>query len=130
MRTHYMKTPPTPDPRSPIKTTGIKSTAGVWIDHQKAVISIISVEGEKTLEIRSDIQKPATRLTGSPMTPPPALPCDPAGKPHRYYDAVLAVIGNVESLLLFGPGEAKQALKKRFEGTQPRRHIITLKPPT
>jgi hypothetical protein len=32
-----------------------------------------------------------------------------------YYDAVLACLGDAESILIFGPGEAKGELKKRLK---------------
>ena len=32
-----------------------------------------------------------------------------------YYDAVIASVGGAESILIFGPGEAKGELKKRLE---------------
>ncbi len=33
-----------------------------------------------------------------------------------YYDAVIASIREAESILIFGPGEAKGELKKRLDG--------------
>jgi hypothetical protein len=37
------------------------------------------------------------------------------GHLNIYYDAVIASIRDVESVLIFGPGEAKGELKKRLE---------------
>ena len=34
----------------------------------------------------------------------------------EYYDKVIAHIGDAQSILIFGPGEAKYELKKRLEG--------------
>jgi len=36
------------------------------------------------------------------------------GHLNIYYDAVMACIGDAESILIFGPGEAKGELKKRL----------------
>jgi stalled ribosome rescue protein Dom34 len=36
------------------------------------------------------------------------------GHLHIYYDAVIASISNAESILIFGPGEAKGDLKKHL----------------
>jgi len=33
----------------------------------------------------------------------------------NYYDEVIACIGDAETILIFGPGEAKGELKKRME---------------
>ncbi len=37
------------------------------------------------------------------------------GHLNIYYDAVIASIRNAESILIFGPGEAKGELKKRLK---------------
>jgi hypothetical protein len=37
------------------------------------------------------------------------------GHLNSYYDAVIASIGDAESILIFGPGEAKGELKKRLQ---------------
>ena len=37
------------------------------------------------------------------------------GELNIYYDAVVNAVRNVESLLIFGPGEAKGEFKKRLE---------------
>jgi hypothetical protein len=42
----------------------MKTTAGLWIDHRKAVIAIVSAEGEETLEIQSHVEKQPGRLAG------------------------------------------------------------------
>ena len=38
------------------------------------------------------------------------------GHLNIYYDAVIAAIRDAESILIFGPGEAKGELKQRLEG--------------
>jgi hypothetical protein len=38
------------------------------------------------------------------------------GHLNIYYDAVIASIRDAESILIFGPGEAKGEMKKRLEG--------------
>jgi hypothetical protein len=40
-----------------------------------------------------------------------------------YYDAVIASLGDAESILIFGPGEAKGEMKKRLEKTKLRGRI-------
>ena len=37
------------------------------------------------------------------------------GHLNIYYDAIIASVRNAESILIFGPGEAKGELKRRFE---------------
>ena len=43
----------------------MKKTAGLWVDHRKAVIAIISEEGEETLEIQSHVEKHSGRVAGA-----------------------------------------------------------------
>ncbi len=102
----------------------MKTSAGLWIDHRKAVIAIISANGEETLEIRSNVDKQLGRSAGARSTTPyePQLvPADDSrerrftGELHRYYDVVIAAIHDAEAILIFGPGEAKGELKKRLE---------------
>lgn len=99
-------------------------TAGLWIDHRKAVIVIISAEGEKTIEIRSKVEKQPGRIDGVRSTAPyeaQMVKADDSrereftGRLSGYYDEVMAAIGEAESLLIFGPGEAKGELKKHLE---------------
>ena len=40
------------------------------------------------------------------------------GHLNLFYDAVIASVRNAESILIFGPGEAKDALKGRLEGAR------------
>ena len=48
----------------------MKTIAGLWIDHRKAVIAIVSVEGEETMEVRSNVEKQPGRLAGVRSTTP------------------------------------------------------------
>ena len=38
-----------------------------------------------------------------------------SGHLNKYYDEVITCIGDAESILIFGPGEAKGELEKRLE---------------
>ena len=102
----------------------MKTTAGLWIDHRKAVIAIVSLEGEATLEIKSNVEKQPGRFAGKRSTTSFESQLVPADDSHerqftgqlcRYYDVVIAAIREAESILIFGPGEAKGELKKRLE---------------
>jgi hypothetical protein len=97
--------------------------AGVWIDHRKAVIVGLTPEGELTTLILSKVQKHLERGGDSPMKgayEARQVPADDSrqraltGELNIYYDAVIAVLRNYSSLLLFGPGEAKGELQSRL----------------
>jgi stalled ribosome rescue protein Dom34 len=113
----------------------MKTTVGLWIDHRKAVIAIVSADGEETLEIQSHVEEQPGRFVGvRSMTPHEAQQVQ-ADDTHereftshlnKYYDQVIAAIRDAKSILLFGPGEAKDELKKRLESDKLGRHIIAI----
>ena len=98
--------------------------AGVWIDHQKAVIVSASEGHVTTTTVDSDV----------------------AGHPHfggqqdgggekkyeerhrqnlgRYYDEVIEHLGEPEAVLIFGPGEAKLELKDRLGRSGTSSHTV------
>lgn len=101
----------------------MKTIAGVWIDHRKAVIVVVSAGGEETTEIRSKVEKQPGRLAGIRSTTPyesRRVQADDlrerqfTGRLQVYYDVVIAAVRPAESILIFGPGEAKGELKKRL----------------
>jgi stalled ribosome rescue protein Dom34 len=113
----------------------MKTTAGLWIDHRKAVIAIVSAEGEETMEIRSNVEKQPGRVAGVRSTTSyesQKVQADDSREReftshlNKYYDEVIAEIRDAESILLFGPGEAKGELKKRLEKDKLGGHIIAV----
>jgi|NGEPerStandDraft_6_1074524.scaffolds.fasta_scaffold28289_2 hypothetical protein len=100
-----------------------KAKAGVWIDHRKALIAMVSPTGEHTALIVSKVEKHPERSGDSPLKgryESRQVPADDSrqraltGELNIYYDAVVAALRNAESLVIFGPGEAKDELKKRL----------------
>jgi hypothetical protein len=102
----------------------MKTIAGLWIDHRKVVISIVSDEGAETMEIKSNVDKQSGRFEGVHSTipyEPQLVPADDSRERefinhlNQYYEEVIAAIRDAESILIFGPGEAKGELKRRLE---------------
>ena len=102
----------------------MKISTGLWIDHRKAIIVSLEGESEKIRMITSDVEKQLRRSGDSPLNgsyESQQVPADDsrqitlAGHLNRYYDTVIACICDAESILIFGPGEAKGELKKRLE---------------
>ena len=113
----------------------MKMTAGLWIDHRKAVIVTISAEGEKTMEIRSNVDKQPGRFEGVRSTEPyeaqlvkadDSRERDFTGHLDHYYEEVTAAIREAESILIFGPGEAKGELKNHLGQAGLGKNIIAL----
>jgi hypothetical protein len=102
----------------------MKKAAGLWIDHRKAVIVVVTDQGEETKLIISKAEKQLRRSGDSPMKghyEPQQVPASDSrqktytGHLNIYYDAIIACVREAESILIFGPGEAKGELKKRLE---------------
>jgi hypothetical protein len=102
----------------------MKTRVGMWIDHKQAIIVTVTDKGKEmgSIVLKSEEQH---RRSGDPHL-------NGSHEPHQvtaddirqrvftehlniYYDAVIAAIGDAESILIFGPGEAKGELKKRLE---------------
>lgn len=108
---------------------------GLWIDHRKAIIVVISDKGEQIGLVISKVEKQLRRSGDSPLKGPyeaARVPADDSrqkaltGHLNRYYDAVIAGIGDAESILIIGPGEAKGELKKRLAKTKLRGRITSV----
>ena len=102
----------------------MKTKIGLWIDHRKAVIVAVSAKREKSSVIESKAEKQPGRFDGVRSTTPykaQKVQADGrqdikfADKLNIYYDEVISVLRDAESIFLFGPGEAKGELKKRLE---------------
>ncbi len=113
----------------------MKMTAGLWIDHRKAVIVTISAEGEKTMEVRSNVDRQPGRFEGVRSTEPyeaqlvkadDSRERDFTGHLDHYYQEVTAAIREAESILIFGPGEAKGELKNHLDQAGLGENIIAL----
>ena len=96
----------------------MKKEVGLWIDHRKAVIVVVTEEGEYVKEIASDMEK-HVRFSGGPGTDDGSAEDmrDRRFESHlnAYYDRVVAAVRGADSIQIFGPGEAKGELRRRLE---------------
>jgi len=106
----------------------MKAKAGLWIDHRKANVVVLSEKGEETAIVISKVEKQLRRSGDSPLKGPyeaRQVPADDkrqrslTGQLNRYYDAVIACIADADAILIFGPGEAKGELKRRLGKKKP-----------
>jgi hypothetical protein len=111
----------------------MSTKVGLWIDHRKAVIVVVTGKGEETKLIISKVEKQLRRSGGSPLKgryEALQVPADDSrereftGHLNIYYDAVIACVRDAEAILIFGPGEAKGELKKRLESKELSGRII------
>jgi stalled ribosome rescue protein Dom34 len=94
----------------------MKKVIGLWIDHRETVIVILTDKGEETRRLESDIEK-HVRFSGGAQTDMAEDMRDRrfTNRLNKYYDEVIASIREADSILIFGPGEAKGELEQRLE---------------
>jgi stalled ribosome rescue protein Dom34 len=105
----------------------MKKAMGLWIDHRETIIVILTDEGEETRRIESDMEK-HVRFSGGAQTDTAEDMRDRRFASHlnKYYDEVIAHIREADSILIFGPGEAKGELEKRLESEGLKEHIVDI----
>ena len=112
----------------------LKAEAGLWIDHREAVVVVLSKTGEQTKRILSSAES-QPRRSGEPAAGRfeyQSVPSDDSrqreytGHLARFYDEIIAHLRDAGAVLIFGPGEAKGELKKRFAAEKPGVHVVTM----
>jgi stalled ribosome rescue protein Dom34 len=103
--------------------------AGLWIDHRKAVIVLITGAGEQIKVIPSGMDK-RIRFTGGTASEDGDTE-DARDRQYEqhlnsYYDQVIALLRQADFILIFGPGEAKNELYKRLEHKGMGAHLLPL----
>lgn len=106
----------------------MKKEIGLWIDHHKAVIVILTMKGEVTRRIESDIDKPARFPTDPTMhgSPEEIHRKQLENRLNEYYRRVVSNIRDAKSILIFGPGEAKVELEKQLQRAGLEEHIVDI----
>jgi hypothetical protein len=102
----------------------MKTRVGLWIDHRKAVVVAVTDQGEEVKLTLSKAEKQLRRTGDSPLKgsfESSQVPADDSrqraltGHLEIYYDAVIACLRDAESIHIFGPGVAKDELKRRLD---------------
>jgi hypothetical protein len=102
----------------------MKRKVGLWIDHRKAVIVFLAGQEEEIKLVKSNVEKQIRRGAASRSGGPfesQAVPSDDRQQRkftahlNTYFSEVISCIRDAESILIFGPGEAKGELQKRLE---------------
>jgi hypothetical protein len=107
----------------------MKKQAGLWIDHRKAIVVLVTDAGEEIKKITSGMEK-HVRFTGGNGSQEGSSE-DVRDRQfgnhlNSYYDQVIAVIRDADSIQIFGPGEAKGELEKRLESEGLKAHILAI----
>jgi stalled ribosome rescue protein Dom34 len=96
----------------------MKKQVGLWVDHSETLVVFIGNDGDETRRVRSGME-PHVRFSGGNRTEQGSADDQRdrrfASHLDQYYDQVISHIRDADSILIFGPGEAKGELKKRLE---------------
>ena len=103
----------------------MKSEVGVWIDHRKAVIATIADNQEELTQVTSHMDK-RVRYSAAAQEDSAEDQRDRrfTGHLNKYYDEVVACIRDADSILIFGPGEAKIELEERLRRKALRGRVV------
>jgi len=102
----------------------MKTQVGMWIDHREANIVFLSPAGERTRQIKSNVEKQLRRSGDLPSRERYETQMVPAsdqrergymGHLANYYEEVFLSAHGADTVFIFGPGEAKGELRKQFQ---------------
>ena len=105
----------------------MKKQVGLWIDHRETVIVIVAGESEEIKRITSNLEKHVRFSSGAEqVTTEDMRDRQFTGHLNKYYDQVLLSLRDAESILIFGPGEAKVELEKRLESEGLKGRVVSI----
>jgi hypothetical protein len=95
----------------------MKKQAGIWIDHKEAFVVFVGEGAQPEQRMQSGIEK-HVRYSGHAASQEGSADDqrDRQFAAHlvKYYDEVISHVRDADSILIFGPGEAKGELDKRL----------------
>lgn len=101
----------------------MKKEVGLWIDHRKAVIVTIDDEGIAIKDIKSNVDKHVRFSSGTHSKTQDNLKGSTAedmrdrqydNQLGGYYEGIISIIREADSIWIIGPGEAKVELESRL----------------
>ena len=94
----------------------MKTDVGLWIDHREATIVTLAGEAEEIKRVNSGMEK-HVRFAGGAEEGTAEDNRDRRFTNHlnQFFEEVINLIRAADSILIFGPGEAKGELVKRLE---------------
>jgi hypothetical protein len=112
----------------------MKKQVGLWIDHRKAVIVTLTDQGHQIKQIECHLESDTRPAAGWPAHSGEDYRSNThdhqnrrfIGHLDRYYDEVITAVHDAQSILIFGPGEAKGELKKRIESKGLKGRIVAV----
>jgi hypothetical protein len=113
----------------------MKKEIGLWIDHREAIIVILTDTGEEIKHITSNNGK-HIRYSGSSHSKTPEGLKEVTSEDRRdrkfgntlndFYDEIIVIIRDADTIQIFGPGEAKGELEKRIDHEGLKANILAI----
>jgi len=92
----------------------MKNVVGLWIDHRQAVIVSLAGGAESIQRVSSGVER-QHRQAGESSPADDARQREMTEELRGYYQEVVSRVRDAESILIFGPGEAKGELRAQLE---------------
>ena len=98
--------------------------AGVWIDHNQAIVVLVTNAGQEIKRVKSDLEASVRNIgrssannsyTKNDYFAEDRLDQKLIDHRKKYFDEVIACMRGAEAILILGPGEAKGELNKRIK---------------
>jgi hypothetical protein len=102
------------DPATWHKERHPMTAVGLWIDHRQAVIVSVAGDAEHLERINSNVEA-HHRQSGMSGPADDARQRELTEHLKSYYEEVVSRLRGADSILIFGPGEAKGELNARLE---------------
>lgn len=115
----------------------MKKQIGLWIDHKKAMLLSLDVDGENIQKIESGIERHVSYRGASNTRTPYSAQYQKGDDQldnqftvylNKFYDKIIIQLRGAGSVLIIGPGEAKAELKKRLAHAKVRLQIVGIEP--
>ena len=90
---------------------------GIWIDHKQAYIIYIKNNKSTLHKIESHVSGHPKSAGGTRSKKATGEIISESKYLNKYYNKIISEIKNTDSILIFGPGEAKRELLKRIESS-------------
>ena len=108
----------------------MKKEVGLWIDHRQAILMTITDKGEEMTRIYSTIELD-TQFSGRSRSAGSQVAGNIQDRKYtngleRYYDDIIGYIQDADSILIFGPGEAKCELAERMKSKNLSQRIVSI----
>lgn len=113
----------------------METQAGIWIDHKRAVVVLLTEAGQEIKEIVFDIGQQITKAGGNrnehhftrnDFVAEDKLERKTENDRKDYYDEVILAVRNSAALFVLGPGEAKGEFAKHIKTKKLRNLVIEL----